>query len=57
MKSEYFGEDLKRMMPIVKEGLSDSAVFDNVLELLTLSGRSLPHSMMMMIPEAWTKDE
>jgi glutamate synthase domain-containing protein 1 len=57
MESEYFGKDLKRMLPIIMEGQSDSATFDTVLELLVLSGRSLPHAMMMMIPEAWSKND
>jgi glutamate synthase domain-containing protein 2/glutamate synthase domain-containing protein 3 len=41
------------VIPVIREGGSDSATFDNVLELLSLSGRSLPHALMMMIPEAW----
>ena len=41
------------MLPVVRDGGSDSATFDNVLELLVLSGRSIPHAMMMMIPEAY----
>ena len=45
--------DLQPLMPIVSEGGSDSASFDEVVELLTLSGRSLPHAIMMMVPEAW----
>src|SRR6478609_3882847 len=53
MASELFGEDLAKVVPVVRPGGSDSATFDNVLELLTLSGRSLPHALMMMIPEAW----
>ncbi|MBF0284620.1 MAG: glutamate synthase large subunit [Magnetococcales bacterium] len=53
LSSPLFGEDLKRLFPIVREGLSDSASFDRALEFLVLSGRSLPHAMMMMIPEAW----
>ncbi len=57
MESEYFGKDLKRMLPIIMEGQSDSATFDSVLELLVMSGRSLPHAVMMMIPEAWSKNE
>ena len=48
-----FGDDLSRCFPIVARSGSDSA-FDNVLELLVLAGRPLPHAMMMMIPEAWT---
>ena len=53
MASELFGEDLAKVFPVVRPGGSDSATFDNVLELLTLAGRSLPHAMMMMIPEAY----
>ena len=52
--SEALG-DLTQLFPIVTPGGSDSASFDEVLELLYLSGRSLPHAMMMMIPEAWEK--
>ena len=51
--SELFGEDLEKVMPVVQDGVSDSATFDNVLELLTLGGRPLPQAMMMMIPEAY----
>lgn len=54
LSSEALG-DLKPLLPIVTPGGSDSASFDEVLELLYLSGRSLPHAMMMMIPEAWEK--
>ena len=50
LASELFGDDLKRIMPTIQPGASDSATFDNVLELLVLSGRSIPHAMMMMIP-------
>jgi glutamate synthase (NADPH/NADH) large chain/glutamate synthase (ferredoxin) len=53
LASELFGKDLAKVMPIVRPGSSDSATFDNVLELLMLGGRSLPHSVMMMIPEAY----
>jgi glutamate synthase domain-containing protein 2/glutamate synthase domain-containing protein 1/glutamate synthase domain-containing protein 3 len=53
MSSELFGLDLQKIMPIVRPGGSDSATFDNVLELLMLGGRSLPHAAMMMIPEAY----
>ncbi len=53
MRSELFGEDLRKVLPVVRPGNSDSATFDNVLELLMLAGRSLPHSVMMMIPEAY----
>ena len=54
LESELLG-DLDQIKPIVTPGASDSATFDEVLELLVLSGRSLPHAMMMMIPGAWEK--
>ena len=57
MKSPLYGKDLKRMLPIIMKGQSDSATFDTVLELLYMCGRSLPHAIMMMIPEAWSKNE
>ncbi len=53
LRSELFGEDLPKILPVVSPGNSDSATFDNVLELLLLGGRSLPHAAMMMIPEAY----
>ncbi len=53
LASELFGDDLPKVLPIVRAGGSDSATFDNVLELLVLAGRSLPHAVMMMIPEAY----
>jgi glutamate synthase (NADPH/NADH) large chain len=53
MQSAVLGEDLKKLYPIVYEGQSDTATFDNCLELLVNSGYSLAHAMMMMIPEAW----
>ena len=56
LQSELFGEDIKRLFPIVQTGVSDSASLDNVVELLTLAGRSLPHVMTMLIPEAWDAD-
>jgi glutamate synthase domain-containing protein 2/glutamate synthase domain-containing protein 1/glutamate synthase domain-containing protein 3 len=52
IKSELFKDDIEKIKPIIDESGSDSAIFDNVLELLVLGGRSLPHAMMMMIPEA-----
>ena len=56
--SPYFSkEELDMILPIVANGQSDSACLDNVIELLTLSGRSLPHVMMMLIPEAWDGNE
>ncbi len=53
LASELFGEDLEKVIPVVRQGGSDSAVFDNVLELLVLSGRSISHAVMMMVPEAY----
>src|SRR4051794_2447244 len=53
LASELFGDDLPKVLPVVRPGGSDSATFDNVLELLVLAGRSLPHAVMMMIPEAY----
>jgi glutamate synthase domain-containing protein 2/glutamate synthase domain-containing protein 1/glutamate synthase domain-containing protein 3 len=57
LASELFGDDLEKIMPVVRPDGSDSATFDNVLELLMLSGRSLPHAAMMMIPEAYRDRE
>lgn len=51
--SPLLGNEIKKIFPICIEGASDSAIFDNVLELLVMGGYSLPHAMMMMIPEAW----
>ena len=56
-ESDLFGDDLKKILPVVCTDGSDSAMFDNCLELLVLAGRSLPHAMMMMIPEPWTRHE
>jgi glutamate synthase (NADPH/NADH) large chain len=53
LSSEVIPGDISRLFPIVTEGMSDSASFDEVLELLHLGGRSLPHAVLMMIPEAW----
>ncbi|MBL4634878.1 MAG: glutamate synthase large subunit, partial [Kofleriaceae bacterium] len=53
--AKFFGP-LDRLFPIIVPGRSDSAQFDNMVELLHLGGRSLPHAMMMMIPEAWEND-
>jgi len=53
MASELFGEDLQKLYPIIREGASDSARFDNALEFLCLTGRDLPEAVLMMIPEAW----
>ena len=54
-QSPLFGEDIKKIPPIVNPNGSDSSMFDNVLELMVLSGRSMPHAVMMMIPEPWSK--
>ncbi len=54
--SPLFGDDLRKTFPVVSPGASDSATLDNVVELLHLSGRSLPHVMTMLIPEAWAGD-
>ncbi|MGO9209184.1 MAG: glutamate synthase large subunit [Terriglobales bacterium] len=55
LASPLFKDDISKLFPIVTPGGSDSANFDNVLELLVQSGRSLPHAMAMMIPEAWSE--
>ncbi|OIO39644.1 MAG: glutamate synthase subunit alpha [Candidatus Omnitrophica bacterium CG1_02_49_16] len=55
--SDLFGDDIKKLMPVICEDGSDSAMFDNCLEFLILSGRSLPHAIMMMIPEPWSNHE
>jgi glutamate synthase domain-containing protein 2/glutamate synthase domain-containing protein 1/glutamate synthase domain-containing protein 3 len=57
LASDLFGGDLQKVLPVVRPGGSDTANFDNVLELLVLAGRSLPHAMMMMIPEAYAGRE
>ena len=57
LASDLFGEDIKKLLPIIDENGSDSAMFDNVLEMLVLTGRPLPHAVMMMIPEPWSGDE
>ncbi|MEO2136062.1 MAG: glutamate synthase central domain-containing protein, partial [bacterium] len=56
-ESSTFGPELERLLPIVKPGQSDSATFDNALELLFQTGRELPHAAMMMVPEAWEKHD
>ena len=55
-RRKLFGDDIHKILPIVEPHGSDSATFDNCLELLVRSGRSLPHAVMMMIPEAWQND-
>ncbi|HVU16737.1 MAG TPA: glutamate synthase large subunit [Candidatus Didemnitutus sp.] len=56
-ESDLFGDDIKRILPIVNPNGSDSSMFDNTLELLVLAGRPLAHAMMMMIPEPWSHHE
>lgn len=55
--SELYGEDLKKLFPVVEPALSDSGTFDNVLEFLLMNGRTLQEAIMMMVPEAWQKHE
>ena len=57
MQSNLFGDDIKKLFPIVYDGKSDSSSMDMVVELMVMTGRSLPEVMMMMVPEAWEKDE
>ncbi|WP_271784198.1 glutamate synthase large subunit [Aquimarina algiphila] len=57
LKSDWFGEDIKKILPVVLKGKSDSASMDMVVELLLMTGRSLPEVMMMMVPEAWEKNK
>ena len=55
--SQIFGDEIKKILPVINTDGSDSAQFDNCVELLTLAGRELPHAMMMMIPEPWENHE
>ncbi|QDU86731.1 Ferredoxin-dependent glutamate synthase 1 [Pirellulimonas nuda] len=57
MRSEVFGDELAKLFPVVEPDCSDSGTFDNVLEFLVQSGRSLPEAVMMMVPEAWQNHE
>ncbi len=56
LASPLFGDGIKKLFPIIQPGGSDSANFDNALELLLMAGRSLPHAVAMLIPEAWAKN-
>jgi glutamate synthase (ferredoxin) len=56
MKSEIFGDQISALFPIIQPGKSDSASMDMVVELLMMTGRTLPEVMMMLVPEAWEKD-
>jgi glutamate synthase (NADPH) large chain len=55
LKSDFFGEDMKKLLPIIEPSKSDSASFDNVLEFLHLAGRSIPHALCMMVPESFNE--
>jgi len=57
LQSDAFGNDLQKLLPVIREGGSDTATFDNVLELLVMAGRPLPHAILMMIPEPWQNHE
>ena len=57
LRSDIFGDDLKSLLPVIREGGSDTATFDNVLEFLVMGGRTLPHAILMMIPEPWGGNE
>ena len=56
-RSDLFGDDLQKLLPLMREGQSDTATFDNVLEFLALTGRPLAHAVLMMIPEPWSNHE
>ena len=56
-ESSFYGDDVKKLTPIMSQGASDTASFDNALELLIMTDRTLSHSMLMMIPEAWEQHE
>ncbi len=53
LQSDLFGEDLKKLFPVIEQNKSDSASLDNVLEFLFMTGRTLPHALTMLIPESW----
>jgi glutamate synthase (ferredoxin) len=57
LRSGLLGDDLAKILPVIREGGSDTATFDNVLEFLVMTGRSLPHAILMMIPEPWSGHE
>ena len=54
-ESPQFGSDIRKILPVIEPGKSDSASFDNALEMLYFTGRSLPHALMMLIPESWNE--
>jgi glutamate synthase (ferredoxin) len=55
--SKLFGDDIRKLLPVINTDGSDSSMFDNAVELLVMAGRELPHAMMMMIPEPWENHE
>ena len=57
LRSDLLGDDLAKILPIIQPGGSDTATFDNVLEFLVMTGRSLPHAILMMVPEPWSGNE
>ena len=57
LRSDLLGDDLEKILPAVRDGFSDTATFDAVLEFLVMTGRSLPHAILMMIPEPWENHE
>jgi glutamate synthase (NADPH) large chain len=56
LASNVFGDDIRKIFPVIRPGASDTGSLDNAVEMLTLAGRSLPHVMAMLIPEAWDAD-
>src|SRR5580704_10673359 len=56
LRSNLFGENLEKLFPVIRPGLSDTGSLDSAVEMLTLAGRELPHVMAMLIPEAWDAD-
>ena len=56
-RSRLFGDELSKVLPAIDTDGSDSTMVDNVLELLHLAGRTLPHAMMMLVPEPWSRHE
>jgi glutamate synthase (NADPH/NADH) large chain len=56
LASDVFGDDIRKIFPVIRPGASDTGSLDNAVEMLTLAGRSLPHVMAMLIPEAWDHD-
>ncbi len=57
MRTTLFGKNMDKLLPIIEKGASDSATFDNTLEVLVRGGRSIDHAMMMMVPEPWSGHE